>query len=304
MTLNDQWQEHILSWEYDSSANPNLPEIPIHAFPATLHETGDTAIIELDLSSTIGTDGSATTPNLLANYIHINQNESIDTHVNSTSEVFYVMRGTGHTKTSEGTLEWQQGDVFTLPSNSGSTHHASQDSALCWVHDAPMLTYIGAKAGEPRFKPTFYPKDYLAGEIARIREAGIKENRNRNGVILGNPASEKTRTMTPSLWSLYNLLPKGAVQKPHRHNSAAIDLAVYAAPGTNVYTMIGKDIDDQGNIINPFKAVWKPNTIFVTPPGWWHAHYNESDEDAYVFPMQDAGLQINMRTLDIQFVRD
>ncbi|MCK5663502.1 MAG: cupin, partial [Thiotrichaceae bacterium] len=135
-----------------------------------------------------------------------------------------------------------------------------------------------------------------------IRDAGIQENRNRNGVILGNPASEKNRTTTHSMWSLYNLLPKGAIQKPHRHNSVAIDLAVLAG-GSDVYTLIGKEIDAEGNIINPIRAEWKSNTVFVTPPGWWHAHYNESDEDAYVFPMQDAGLQIYMRTLDIQFVR-
>jgi len=303
MTLNNQWQEQILSWEYDSSANPNLADIPIHAFPAELHEEGETAIIELDLSSTIETDYPATTPNLLANYIHIKPNENISTQVNSTSEVFFVMRGSGYTETDQGKIEWKKGDVFTLPSNTGLTHNAIQDSAICWVHDSPLLNYIGAVAGKARFQPAFYSQEYLEGEISRIREAGIKENRNRNGVILGNPASEKTRTMTHSMWSLYNLLPKGAVQKPHRHNSVAIDLAVYAAD-ENVYTMIGKEIDDEGNIIDPIKAVWKPNTVFVTPPGWWHAHYNESDEDAYVFPMQDAGLQINMRTLDIQFVRD
>ncbi len=302
MTVNKKWQEQILSWEYGSSASPDLPDIPIHVFPAKLHEEGVTGIIELDLSATIETDYPATTPNLLANYIHIKTNEAIKTAVNSTSEIFYVMRGAGHTDTDQGTLQWKKGDVFTLPANTGLKHHASEDSALCWVHDAPMLNYMAAVPAKPRFQPAFYPKEYLDGEIARIRDAGVQENRNRNGVILGNPASEKNRTTTHSMWSLYNLLPKGAIQKPHRHNSVAIDLAVHAS-GSNVYTMIGKEIDAEGNIINPVRAEWKSNTVFVTPPGWWHAHYNESDEDAYVFPMQDAGLQVYMRTLDIQFVR-
>ena len=301
MTLNDKWQEQIITWEYDSSANPKIADIPIQAFPAQLHEEGITRIIELDLSETIGTTYPATTPNLLANYIRIQKNESIKSAVNSTSEVFFVMRGAGHTKTEEGILEWKQGDAFTLPTNFGVEHYADEDTAICWVHDSPMLNYIKATPSAPCFEPAFYPKEYLDGKIAKIREAGIKENRNRNGVILGNPASEETRTMTHSMWSLYNLLPVGAVQKPHRHNSVAIDLAVYAKP--NVYTMIGKEVDSEGNIINPIKAVWKSNTIFVTPPGWWHAHYNESDEDAYVFPIQDAGMQIYMRTLDIQFVK-
>lgn len=304
MTVNEKWQEQVISWEYDSSANPNLANIPIQAFPAQLHEEGESRIIELDLSDVIGTAYPATTPNLLANYIRIQKGESVKAAVNSSSEVFFVMRGSGYTETEQGIVEWKQGDAFTLPMNSGVNHHAddSGDAAICWVHDAPMLNYVGAVPSKPRFQPAFYSKEYLDGEIARIREAGIRENRNRNGVILGNPGSEKTRTMTPSLWSLYNLLPKGAIQKPHRHNSVAIDLAVYAKP--DVYTMIGKEIDAEGNIINPVKAMWKSNTVFVTPPGWWHAHYNESDEDAYVFPIQDAGVQINMRTLDIQFVRN
>ncbi|EDN68478.1 conserved hypothetical protein [Beggiatoa sp. PS] len=302
MIVNDKWQEQVLSWEYGSSANPDIASIPIQAFPAQLHEEGETRIIELSLAEIIGTPYPATTPNLLANYIRIQANENIAAAVNSTSEVFFIMRGMGRTETEHGTLKWKPGDAFTLPMNSGSRHYADEDAAICWVHDAPMLNYVGAIPSKVRFQPAFYPKEYLDGEIARIREAGIRENRNRNGIVLGNPASEKTRTMTPSLWSLYNLLPKGAIQKPHRHNSVAIDLAVFAKQ--DVYTLIGKEIDGEGNIINPVKVIWKSNTVFVTPPGWWHAHYNESDEDAYVFPVQDAGIQIYMRTLDIQFVKN
>ncbi len=65
--------------------------------------------------------------------------------------------------------------------------------------------------------------------------------------------------------------------------------------------MIGRQVDHEGRIINPVKAIWEPNTVFITPPGWWHSHHNESNQDAYVFPIQDAGLHTYMRTLDIQF---
>ena len=40
---------------------------------------------------------------------------------------------------------------------------------------------------------------------------------------------------------------------------------------------------------------------FVTPPGYWHSHHNESGADAYVLPIQDAGLHTYLRTLDILF---
>jgi gentisate 1,2-dioxygenase len=39
----------------------------------------------------------------------------------------------------------------------------------------------------------------------------------------------------------------------------------------------------------------------VTPPGWWHAHHNESGVEAHLLPVQDAGLHTHLRTLDIRF---
>jgi hypothetical protein len=44
--------------------------------------------------------------------------------------------------------------------------------------------------------------------------------------------------------------------------------------------------------------------VFITPPGWWHSHHNETDSAAWVLPMQDAGLYTHQRTLDIRFVDD
>ncbi len=298
---NQGWQQNAINWEYGAGATPDLAEMPIKTFPAQLHEAGATRVIELDLSDSLGTHYAATAPNLLANYIRINPNENINTNVESSSEIFYALRGAGRTETGLGTVEWQQGDVFTLPFNQGATHYASVDSALAWVHDAPLLAHLGVKPTVARFKPTFYSKAYLEAAMFKIREAGAELNRNRIGVILGNLESEKMRTLSHSLWALYNILPKDTIQLPHRHNSAAIDLALSASGDT--YTLIGKKIDAAGKIINPVKAMWADNTIFVTPAGWWHSHHNNSDQDAYVFPMQDAGMHIYMRTLDIQFVR-
>lgn len=299
--INSAWQKTALSWEYHKAANPRLSEVPIRAFPASLHESGETRVIPLNLAAELGTKYPATTPNLLANFIRIKTGENIQAIAASSSEVFYVMRGCGRTETEYGTLAWKKGDSFTLPMNSGVTHYADEDAALYWVHDAPMLAYLGVQPNAPRFEPAFYPEEYLSSEIERIREEGIRRNLNRNGVILGNPESEDTRTVTHTMWSLYNLVPPHSSQKPHRHNSIALDLAVSAKE--NTYTLIGKALDHDGNIINPVKMVWEPNSVFVTPPSLWHSHHNESNEDAFVFPVQDAGMQIYMRTLDIQFAK-
>jgi len=298
---NEIWAQEVVSWEYTKAATPDLNDIPVQPFPASLHEQGETRVIALDLSQELETPYLATAPNLLANYIRICAGERIQTSVAATSEVFFVMRGSGRTETPEGTITWQQGDAFTLPCNEGVTHDADEDAALYWTHDAPMLQYLGATPSKPMFKPAFYSKAYMQSQIESLREDALKEKRNRAGIILGNPASEKTKTMTHTMWSLFNLLPAKSVQKPHRHQSVALDLAVFA--DENTYTLLGQQIDEHGHIVNPVKAMWETNTVFVTPPGWWHSHHNESDTDAYVFPVQDAGLHTYMRTLDIQFVK-
>ncbi len=53
---------------------------------------------------------------------------------------------------------------------------------------------------------------------------------------------------------------------------------------------MARSIDKEGNLIDPVNAPWKTGGAFTTPPGWWHSHVNESDEDAWVLPVQDAGL--------------
>jgi len=298
---NKKWEKQVVSWEYSSAATPDLNEVPIQPFPASLHEQGETRVIALDLSKELETPYLATSPNLLANYIRICEGDKIRTAVAATSEVYFVLRGSGHTTSALGTIHWQQGDAFTLPSNAGVIHVADEDSALYWSHDAPLLEYMGVVPNKQMFKPTFYSKSYMCSEVEKLREIALREKRNRIGIILGNSATARAKTMTHTMWSLFNLLPAGETQKPHRHQSVALDLAVSSGPDT--YTLIGKKVDAEGNIIDPVKAMWATNTVFVTPPGWWHSHHNESDQDAFVFPVQDAGLHTYMRTLDIQFIR-
>jgi gentisate 1,2-dioxygenase len=49
---------------------------------------------------------------------------------------------------------------------------------------------------------------------------------------------------------------------------------------------------------------WVKGAAFVTPPGYWHEHVNASSAEAFVLPIQDAGLHTYLRTLDIQFFKD
>ena len=294
-----QWEQQADFKEYMSAVNPSMPKIDVIDYPNTLHEQGETRVIPFDLSKQLNTDYPATSPNLMANYLRICKGDTLKTDAKVTSQMFYVIRGTGTTQMAHGTINWKAGDLFTLPGVPDALHHASEDTAIYWVSDAPLLKYLGVEPSEERFKPVLYTKERLCKELASVREEAA--GKNRTGVLLANPNFPKTMTLTHTLWSLYNALPAGVDQKAHRHNSIALDYCVAAGPDT--YTLIGKEVDENGDIINPIKAMWKAGCVFITPPGYWHSHHNDSDEDAIVLPIQDAGIIMNMQVLDFQYIR-
>ena len=98
---------------------------------------------------------------------------------------------------------------------------------------------------------------------------------------------------------MFGKLPVDAVQRPHRHQSVALDLVGACEPGC--YTLVGRSIDEHGEIVDPIRVDWEPAAAFVTPPGLWHAHHNESGAPAWIIPIQDAGLHTYLRSLDIRF---
>ena len=306
-----KWESRANCFEYTSAANPVLEPISVHIHPPELHEVGPTRIIPFDLSHTLPTPYPATGPNLMASFVRVDVGDEIETQAAATSQAFYVIRGAGTTKTEDGTIDWAEGDLFVLPGSAkGVNVHSAVDggafggAALYWVTDEPLLKYLGVTATERKFEPTMFRRKMMLDSVADIAEekgaAGLELN--RLGVLLGNEACPDTKTLTHVLWSLLNSIGPGIVQRPHRHNSIALDMAVYAKPG--VYTMMGQALDEAGEIVDPIRVDWVTGGVFVTPPGWWHAHYNESDETAWVLPMQDAGLYTYQRTLDIRFVDD
>lgn len=300
-SCNEEWAQHALYFEYGSAANPRMPKIGIDVFLPAMHCISESKIIPLELAHKLETSYPATGPNLLANFIHIAAGEALSTSTHASSQVFYVIRGSGFSTINGNRLEWKTGDLFTLPCMGAIKHEAIADTAFYWVNDQPLMDFLGAQPTTPRFRPLYFSHEQLTSELEKVRQANLGKDKNRNGILLANPDCPQTKTLTHSMWSLYNLLPAKSRQKAHRHNSIAMDFAVRATEG--VYTMIGPDVDSDGNIINPIRADWVAGGAFVTPPGWWHSHHNDSDEDAIVLPVQDAGLQTYMQTLDIQFAR-
>ncbi len=291
--------EDALYHEYTSAVSPHLPPVPIVLYKSKLHRAGPTRIIPLDLSSELGCAGPATGPTVSASYLRICANESLTSSSLASSQLYYVIRGKGRSASEYGVIEWRQGDVFVLPESGPVKHTADDDTALYHVNDEPLVTYLGSRPATPRFEPVLYPGDRAMSELKKVSEEPGAGTRNRNAIILGNRSMRQIKSATPTLWAAIVLMNPGEVQRPHRHNSIAVDIIISAEPGS--YSLLGSAVDDEGNILNPHRVDWEPQAAFVTPPHLWHGHYNDSGKPAMVMAVQDAGFYEHLRTLNIQF---
>ena len=296
--------ENGLYFEYTKAADPigsgAIPTVPYAEFGADLHMRGPSGVIPLDLSAKLKTAGPATSPALLANFVRILPGDSVETAPNATSQIFYVMRGAGTTTFGPDVIPWQANDFVALPAGFAARHRADIEAALYLVHDEPLLRYLGARADEPRFKPTLYTSEATLAALEQVAIEAEARRRSRVSVLLAGREMDQTLTVTHTLWAMVGLLPVDAIQLPHRHQSVALDLILDCAPGC--YTLAGTRLDDQRRIVDATRVDWKPYSAFVTPPGHWHAHINESGKPAHLLPLQDAGLHTYLRTLDIQFI--
>lgn len=290
-------------FEYSKAANPIsaglISKIPCHVFPASLYSSGPSRLVPLDLSEALGCEGPATGPGLCASFMRLNSGDGLNLQPNATSQVFYVIQGSGSVVQGEHSIEWSEGCFLALPGLMGAQFIASVDARLYYVHDEPLLRYLGVEKSSDRFAPTLYPASIVN---AKLREAAADpraQDRSRISILLGNRNFPQTRTVTHVLWAMYGVLPAGSIQKPHRHQSIALDFIIDCPEGC--YSLVGTDLDASGKIRNPARVDWEPGLAFVTPPGYWHAHFNESGKEAFLIPIQDAGLQTHLRSLDIKF---
>lgn len=299
----EDWAQDARYFEYSKAADPlavgTISRIPATTFGAELYCDGPTRVIPLDLSAELGLDWPATSPALLASFLRIEAGDRLSTAPNATSQLFYVLYGSGFSAVNGSLVRWSKGDFLTLPAGSVTTHHAADDTAMYWVTDEPLLRHLGVQATTPRFRPTKFAREDAVAELQRIATAPGANEKNRVSVLLANAAQEQTLTITHVLWAMFGLLPTGQIQRPHRHQSVALDLILDCQPGC--YTLLGNRLDERGEIIDAMRVDWQPGGAFVTPPGMWHAHHNESGSPAHLIPVQDAGLHTYLRSLDIRF---
>jgi gentisate 1,2-dioxygenase len=302
-------EDPALWFDYREAANPiraGLTEpIRLHQWSARIHASGPTAILPLDLSPELGCPGPATSPALAAHFLRILPGESLEAAASATSSLFAVLRGRGRLERPgdangpELQLAWGSGDLVVLPAGPTPLLVAEAESVLYWVHDGPLLRYLGVEPRWPRFRPCHYTAERLEQELQALLADPGAARANRLSLLLGHADLPASRTVTHTLWAMQGLLPAGAVQAPHRHQSVALDLILDCDPGC--YTLVGTELDSHGQILRPHRIDWQSGGSFVTPPGYWHAHGNESGRTARLLPIQDAGLHTYLRSLDIRF---
>jgi gentisate 1,2-dioxygenase len=300
----EDWTGDARYFEYSRAANPvgsgHIPPVAMEHLPAARHREVRTGVVPFDLSGPLAVEGGpATSPALLASFVRIAPGEEVRTAPVATSELYHVVSGSGTSTVDGRTVAWGAGDFLVLPSGCATAHRAESDATLYWVTDEPLLRYLGVTPSVRRFEPTHFPAERVRAELAEIEAAPHAADRNRLAVLLNTAPNSLTQTVTHVLWAMFGTLPAGAVQRPHRHQSVALDLVGDCRPGC--YTLVGRSIDQHGEIVDPVRVDWEPGSAFVTPPGLWHAHHNESGERAFIVPIQDAGLHTYLRSLDIRF---
>lgn len=296
-------EEYISAYEYEKNVNPHLTHIPF--YEKNINEC-NYGIHIIDFSEVFNVSYKSTTPNLLASFIKLTKHDNIELNnieyneFNATSNLFYIIKGKASIHIDdESENVVNSGDILITPCfcSLKIINVEEEELEIYYINDSPLVNYLGSKVEKKIFKTAVYTNTFL---LEKLNDLSNKDN-NRKGILLSNKDTEALgiNTITPVLWALYNELPCKTTQKPHKHNSVALDLCIKCIDSENIYTLIGEKLDENGNIINPTKVHWKEGSMFITPPGLWHSHNNDGDTYAYILPVQDAGLFLYQRILGI-----
>ena len=296
-------EEYISAYEYEKNVNPHLTHIPF--YEKNINEC-NYGIHIIDFSEVFNVSYKSTTPNLLASFIKLTKHDNIELNnieyneFNATSNLFYIIKGKASIHIDdESENVVNSGDILITPCfcSLKIINVEEEELEIYYINDSPLVNYLGSKVEKKIFQTAVYTNTFL---LEKLNDLSNKDN-NRKGILLSNKDTEALgiNTITPVLWALYNELPCKTTQKPHKHNSVALDLCIKCIDSENIYTLIGEKLDENGNIINPTKVHWKEGSMFITPPGLWHSHNNDGDTYAYILPVQDAGLFLYQRILGI-----
>ena len=245
-----------------------------------------TSEILLDSSDVLETAYPATTPLLLARYLCIREGEQLNVTRRASAELFYVLRGEGHSTGGGETIAWTVGDTFCFPGGSPVITQATTPAILFSVCNEPLLRYDSLQppvAGQhERVQPVHWPKSEMDERFKAIFARTDSAETAGRALQLSSAAMDPARYPVPTMNVAINTLQPGGDQRPHRHNGAAITLSVV---GDDVHSMIEDERVD-----------WSNGAAQVTPAAELHSHHNRGDKRMLSLVVQDEGLHFYART--------
>ncbi len=269
----------------------HLPEVPARVFEAP--PEGHAGWWTCDQSAALGCDFAATTPLMLARYACIAAGGELRFDIAASGSVWYVMVGDGR---CDGPMDegfgFGAGDVFLLPGGTAYRMAAGAAGVRLWtVGNEPQLAFDGVRPALPADAP-IEPVHYPAAEIERQFEilfaTRAAADTSGRALIFSSDRQAAARNLTPTLTLSFNTLLPHTHQPSHRHNSAAVTLAVQ---GEDCHSMVGGE-----------RCPWTPGATLVTPAGAPHSHHNEGPAGARFLIVQDGGLHYHARTMGFEFL--
>ena len=273
----------------DGAFDRGLSDVPPHLFVDEQRRALDPAcpssVIAMDLSAALGLDWPATTPAMLARYVVVRAGESLSHLFQATGEIFYVARGKGVTCAGDLRMPWQAGDIFVLPGASQTRHEAAEHAVLVCFTNEPELAYAGARAPEPHLNlvvaPAFFSGAIVDDKLGLVHQRSGPQTTAGKSVIFSTTPLARMRTILPSMTAAVNTLEVSGDQRPHRHNAAALTLAIESE---GIHSLIdGERLD------------WIPFGLMVTPPQAVHSHHNRGPRMMKSFVVQDGALYYQLR---------
>lgn len=258
--------------------------------PARALARNTTGWVLCDLSAELDCPFPATTPLMLARYATVLAGDTLDVTLTCTASIWYVIDGTARVTLGDEAADLGKGDVFLLPGGVPAEIAASETAVFWAVGNDPQLAFDKATPITGDGAATgfvHYPATEIAHQLDVVYAHEANDSTSGHALIFSADRTEDSRNITPTLTLSLNTLPPHSFQPPHKHNSAALTLAVAGDPA---YSMVG---DEQCN--------WSPWATLLTPAAAKHSHHNDGDTRAEFLIVQDGGLYYHARTMDFVF---
>ena len=271
------------------------PAVPIHQFISERDRAFDTGsptgLIPLDISAGLCTKYPATTPTLLCRYVRIRAVEQLRTAFAASGEIYYVMSGSGESRNGKDLIDWVSGDVFCFPGGGETLHRAGNANCLLFaVTNEPLLAFERLRAplpGQAVVETTYWPAAEIERRFQEVWSRPVSANATGNSVQFSTTALEPSSNTIPTINTAINTLEAGCDQRPHRHNGAAVTLAIQ---GEGIHSLIdGKRVD------------WSTGAAQITPATLLHSHHSRGSQRMRSFVIQDEGLHHYTRTPGFSF---